>query len=135
MKDQNQQSTRDQPNGRARSGALVTLCAAAVCGQSVLASPDAASSTRNVEPILVDRVMARLVSSGSLRGSDIRVSAAKDAVILDGSVAEESAISRAERNARRVPGIENVVNRLNVDARRQQTALRRCQRRTDLTNS
>ena len=65
--------------------------------------------------MIENRVYSRLSASGSLSGSDIKVTVNGNTVVLDGTVADEQAKQRATRIAQRVSGVEAVTNNLRVD--------------------
>ena len=65
--------------------------------------------------MIQNRVYSRLSSSGSLSGSDIKVTLNGNTVVLDGTVADDQAKQRATRIAQRVSGVDAVTNNLRVD--------------------
>ena len=86
--------------------------------QATLHDRDGASkqdTTRH--QLLSHRVNVYLASSGALAGSDIKVTATGDVIILDGVVADREAKERARALAMRVSGVREVRDNLTMDPR------------------
>lgn len=66
------------------------------------------------ESALRAQVAANLAASRSLAGSNVVVTSTNRTVVLDGTVAEDRDLDRAELIARRTPGVVGVVNQLRV---------------------
>ena len=97
----------------------VVLAAIAGAGPLLAQEVGAGAGASNQEVVrhqmLSRRVNVYLATSGSLAGSDIKVTAAGDIVILDGVVADTEAKERARALALRVSGVRDVKNNLTTD--------------------
>ena len=94
-----------------------------VLAQEIQSRADSSKQDTTRPQMLSHRVNAYLASSGTLAGSEIKVTAAGDVVILDGVVADAKAKERARALAMRVSGVREVRSNLTMD--RQAVATRR----------
>ncbi len=62
-----------------------------------------------------DQVMEKLASDRDVKGGGIEIDVKEGVVTLRGKVREEKQKSKAERLARKVKGVQKVVNELQVD--------------------
>jgi osmotically-inducible protein OsmY len=78
-----------------------------------LPSPDPAAAARPTDELIAASVQAKYFVSDAVKRSDIRVSAREGVVTLTGR-ADTDARRQAEEIARRVEGVTQVVNRIQV---------------------
>lgn len=82
-----------------------------VFGATVLAGADKAAVS---DDEIYDKVRLRLISDAEVKGSNIEVKVTDGVVELTGTVRQEKARIKAEKLARKVKGVRNVVNQLKV---------------------
>lgn len=97
----------------ARSGLMLWL--AALMGWSV---PSVALAQPYMTPdqFLEDQVVIRLARSPALAGSQVKVASEQREVTLTGALPSKKARERAERIARRTPGVRSVLNLTSVQS-------------------
>jgi osmotically-inducible protein OsmY len=90
------------------------LSLAIVLGLAVLSAPAFAQKPSSDDE-LHDKVIARLAADRDVKGGGIDVEVKDGVVTLSGKIREQRQKVKAERIARKVPGVKQVINRLQAE--------------------